>query len=242
MLKVRAVTAVERYGRPLVAQNFGLGTSRVHHRLNRQDHALGQLRALALAAEVRNLRRFMQLRPDAMPNKFPHHAEPVRFHELLNRRPNMPYRVAYLYLLDALVQRGLGYLEQLFQFRNQRITDRHRDGRVSVIPVEYYATVDGNDVSRFQRPLFRRDPVHDLFIDRRAQHARITVISLKRRYHAEFRDHLLRALLQVHRRTAGRHNALQVVENLADHLAAPPHLFDLFRRLADDPVLSKTHN
>jgi len=121
MFKVRAVTAVERYGRPLVAQNSGLGATRVHHRLNRQDHTFGQLRALALFAEVRNLRRFMQLRPDPVPYKFPHHAEPVRFHVLLDRRSNVSNRVADLYLLDTFVQRSFGYLEQLLQFRRQRL-------------------------------------------------------------------------------------------------------------------------
>src|ERR1035437_2726318 len=242
MFKVRAVTAVRRYGRPLVAQNLGLGTARVHHRLNRQHHAFGQLRALTLLAKVRNLRRFMQLRPDAMPHKFPYHAEPVRFHELLDRRAHVSDGVADLYLLDALVQRSLGHFEQLLQFRGQLLAHRHGDGSVSVIPIVNNSTVDGNDVSRLQRPLFRWDPVHDLFIDRSAQHTWIAVISLERRRGTEFRDQFLRGLLQVHRRNAGRHHRFQVVQNLADHLPAPPHLFDLFRRLADDPVFSKTHS
>src|SRR3982074_200440 len=102
MLKVRTVTAVERYGRPLIAQNLRLRTPRVHHWLDRQNHALRQLRALTLLAKVWNLRRFMQLRANAVPHKFPHHAEPVRFHVLLDRRPNVSDRVTNLYLLDSL--------------------------------------------------------------------------------------------------------------------------------------------
>src|SRR5580658_1980936 len=242
MFKVRAVAAVYGYGRPLVTQNFHLGTPRVHHRLNRQHHTLSQLRALALLAKVRDLRRFMQLGSDAMPNEVSHHAESVRFHVLLDRRPNVPYRVADLHLLDAFVQRSLGHLEQLLQFRGQFLAHRHRNGSVSVIPVADHAAVDRNDVSRFQRPLFRRDAVHDLFIDRSAQHTWIAVVSLERRRRSKLRNQFLGGLLQIHRGDARRHDRFQVVQNLADHLPAPPHLFDLFRRLADDPVFSRTHN
>src|SRR5258708_8123518 len=229
MLKVRAVTAVERYGRPLVAQNLGLRTPRVHHRLNRQNHAFGQLRALALLAEIRNLWRFMQFRPYTVAHKFSHHAEPVRFHVFLDRRPNVSHRVANLYLLDTLVERSFGHFEQFFQFRCQFLAYRHRDGCVSVIPIAYYSAVDGNNVTRFQRPLFRWNPVHHLFIDRSAQHTWIAAIPLERRRSSDLRDQLLTALLQAHGRHAGRHYTLPVVQNWADHLPAPPHLRDLIR-------------
>jgi len=111
MLEVRAVTAVYRYRSPLVAQHLGLWTTRVHHGLDCQNHALGQLRALTFFAEVRNLRRLVQLRSDTVTDKIPHHAEPVRFHQLLDRRSNVSDGVADLDLLDALVQRRFGYLE-----------------------------------------------------------------------------------------------------------------------------------
>jgi len=57
---------------------------------------------LALLAKVWNLRRFVQLGPDTMPNKLAHHAEPVGFHVLLDGRSYVSYGVADLYLLDAL--------------------------------------------------------------------------------------------------------------------------------------------
>src|ERR1700746_3190805 len=103
MFKVGAVTAVERYGRPFIAQNLGLGTPRIHHRFNRQNHAFGKFRALAPLAKVRNLRRFVQLRSDAVTYELSYYAEAVRFHVLLNRRSHMSNCVADLNLLDALV-------------------------------------------------------------------------------------------------------------------------------------------
>src|ERR1700686_4006012 len=113
MFEVGTVTAVERYGRPFVAQNLGLGTPRIHHRLYRQHHAFSQLRALALLAKVRNLRRFVQFRPNAVTYELSYYAEPVGFDVLLNRRSHVPNGVADLNLLDALVQRSLGHYEQL---------------------------------------------------------------------------------------------------------------------------------
>src|ERR1700688_2238551 len=127
----------------------------------------------------------MQLRPDAVTYELPNHAEPVRFHVLLDRRSHVPHRVADLVLLVALVQRSLGPLEQLLQLRRHYLAHGYRDRGISVITIENNSAVDGNDVSRFQRPLFRRDAMHDLFIDRSAEHTRITVITLERRSRSE---------------------------------------------------------
>src|SRR6267154_69700 len=148
MLEVCAVAAVERYGRPFIAQNLGLGTPRIHHRFDRQHHAFGQLRALALLAKVRNLRRFVQFGPNAVTYELSYYAEPVRFHMLLNRRPHVSNRVADLNLLDALVQRSLSYFEQLLQLRSYLFAHGNRNRSISVITIKNYAAVDGNDVAR----------------------------------------------------------------------------------------------
>src|ERR1700690_783907 len=144
---MRTVAAVERYGRPLVAQNSGPGTARVDHRLDRQHHAPGQLLAPALLAEVRNLGRFVQLRSNSVSNKIPYYAESRRFHVLLDRRSNMPNRVANLRLLDAFVERRFRHLEQLLQFTGERLADRHGNGCVSVVAVEDHSAIDRDNVT-----------------------------------------------------------------------------------------------
>src|SRR5208283_4867973 len=218
-----------------------LRTARVHHRLDRQHHALGQLGALAFLAEVRNLRRLVQLRSDAVPDKFPNYAEARRFHVLLDRRSNVPNRVANLHLLDAPIERCFGYFEQLLQFRREFVAYRYRNGGVSVIAVEDHTAVDRNDVARLEDPLFRRDPMHDLLVDRCAEHARIAVISLECRRCTQFRNQLLGGFRQVNRRYAGCDHTLQVIQHLANDVAAVPHLLNFRRRLADDLVVPKTH-
>jgi len=85
VFKVRAVTAVYCYGGPLVAQDLGLRSARVDHRLDRQDHAFGQLRALAFLPSLESA-ALRAAWSDTMPNKLAHHAEPVGFHVLLDGR------------------------------------------------------------------------------------------------------------------------------------------------------------
>ena len=103
-------------------------------------------------------------------------------------------------LLDPAVQRSFRNFQQLLQFRLQSVPDRHSDCCVSVVPVEYYSTIDRDDVSLFQQPFLRRNAVHDLFVHRCAQHTRIIVIPFECRLGAKFFDLLLGLSLQIHGR------------------------------------------
>src|SRR3989442_12621101 len=113
MLEVRAVAAIERHGGPFIAQYLGFRSTRIPHRLDRQYHAFGQFYALALLAEIRDLRRFVQLLPNSVSHKLAHHAETVCLDVLLDRRPDVPDRVADPRLLNSFVQRSFRNLEQL---------------------------------------------------------------------------------------------------------------------------------
>src|SRR5271169_4176244 len=83
MFKVRAETAVCGNRRPLVAQHARLGLAVIHHRLNRDDHALAQPRAVPARPEIWNLRLFVQTRADRMSHELTHDAESGSFHMLL---------------------------------------------------------------------------------------------------------------------------------------------------------------
>ena len=75
--------------------------------------------------------------------------------------------------------------------------------------------------------------MHDFFIHRRAQHARVIVVPFERRLGSEFLDLGLGRALQIHRRNPGLDQRLQVIEHLPDDVTAAPHLFDLTDGLAD---------
>ena len=68
-------------------------------------------------SEIRDLRLFVQLGPDAMSYKLPHHTEAVGFHKFLNRRAHVADRIADPHLLDAFVQRRFRDFQQLAQLR-----------------------------------------------------------------------------------------------------------------------------
>src|SRR5580692_3164053 len=113
MLEVRAETAVDRNRSPLVAQNSRLGLAVIHHGLDRDDHALAQSRSMAARPTIRNLRLFVQPRPDAVSYKLTHHAESGDFYMFLHRRAHIADRVADPRLLDSPVQRRFSHFEQL---------------------------------------------------------------------------------------------------------------------------------
>src|SRR5256885_5300233 len=104
MFKVRAETSVCGNCRPLVAQNPRFRLAEIHHRLNRENHAFSQSRAVSAGAVVGDLRLFVQPRSDAMPNELPHHAESRGFHMLLHRSTNIADGVADPGLLNAPVK------------------------------------------------------------------------------------------------------------------------------------------
>src|ERR1700758_827635 len=101
---MRAVTAVNGYCRPLHAQTLCCRASVVPHPFDRPPHACGQLGALAFVSEVRNLRRFVQLRPDPVSDELTNYAEARGLNVLLDRRTNGHDRVTDARLLDSLVQ------------------------------------------------------------------------------------------------------------------------------------------
>src|ERR1017187_3953610 len=105
MLKVRAETTVYGDRRPLIAQHSRLRLAVIHHRLNRDDHALAQLGAVSASPKVRNLRLLVQPRPNAVPNKLTHYAESRSLHMLLHGRAHIANRIPDPRLLDAAVQR-----------------------------------------------------------------------------------------------------------------------------------------
>src|SRR5580692_3528050 len=142
MLEVCTETAVYRHCRPLVTKNARLRFSEVHHGLDRQHHAFAQFRTVTASPEIRNLRLFVQARPDSVTYEFANHAESGGFHVFLNRRAHVSYRIPYSCLVDSSIQRFFGYDQQLAQFRLDRLTHRNRDRGIAVISLEHDTAVD----------------------------------------------------------------------------------------------------
>src|SRR5581483_10488534 len=169
-----------------------------------------------------------------MPNKLAYNAEAVCLNVFLHRRANIADGISDLRLLYRLVQRRFRYFEQLLALRGNFITYSNGNRRIAVISVQHHTAIDRNNVSGLQHPLRRRDPVHDLVIHRRAQHARIIVIALECRFGAEFLDLFFGGPLEIQRRHTRSNHRLQLVQDLADDVPAALHLFNLGLRFTND--------
>src|ERR1035441_7886857 len=95
MFEVGAVTAVFGHCRPLIVKYSRTRPTDVHHGLDRQDHAVAQLRPVPGGPVVRNLRVLVQLRTDAVPDELPHHTETVGLNHLLHGCAHVPNRIAH---------------------------------------------------------------------------------------------------------------------------------------------------
>src|SRR5208283_4171635 len=113
VLEMGAVAAVFGYSSPLVVQQPSAWLADVHHRLDRQHHAVAQLRTMPRSSVVRNLWFFMQPGADAVPDKLAHHAETIAFHVLLHRRPDIADGISRARRLNAPEQRLASHFEKL---------------------------------------------------------------------------------------------------------------------------------
>ena len=85
----------------------------VDHRLDRENVAFFDLRALARRAVVGNLRVFVHTAPDAMPDVVAHDRIAMRFRMLLHRPADVAQVFARATLLDRALQTLFGDANQL---------------------------------------------------------------------------------------------------------------------------------
>src|SRR2546423_15588949 len=97
-----------------------------------------------------------------------------------------------------------------------------------IVPFQPHADVDRDDVTLFDHSLFRRNAVHDLLIDRRADARREIVKALERGRRTWMRSNeIVGDLVQIHRRHARTHAPLKEMHRLREDLAATRHDLNL---------------
>ena len=231
---MRAVAAISGHCRPLIIEHTRSGLAGVHHRLDGQHHAIAQPRSVAASSKVRNLRLFVQLGSNAVSHKLTHYAETIGLNKFLHRCADIADGIPNSGCLNAAIERLLRNFEQLAQLRSEQSIDRNGHRRVTVIAIEDNAAIDGNNVSGLQRPLFRRNSVYDLFVDRSTKHARVIVITLESRLCAQFFDLALGCVLQIHRSRARLYQRAHFIEHFPDNAATAPHLVNFRCRFTNN--------
>ena len=133
---------------------------------------------------------------------------------------------------EAEVKRFLRHPQQIGSlFRNA--ANGHRDRRIPEEPVEQRAEVDRDDVALVQLAA-RGDAVDHLFVHRRADRRRISMVPLEGRLAATVTHARLGQRIEVRRSDAGRHYTLQLGEHIGHQRVGGPHALELRGRLADD--------
>ena len=102
-----------------------------------------------------------------MSDKLTNHRKTVRFNMLLDGARNIGNSVANPGLINPFLQRALCYLKQK---RNLWVNSSYRnsDCRISIKTFVVHAKIKRNNIALAQYFFSGRDPVHHLFIHRRA--------------------------------------------------------------------------
>src|SRR5229473_1354217 len=227
VLEVRRGAAVRCFRHPLIPHPH-FWTAGVHHRLDGDDHALLQPRAASLVTVVRQVGLVVHLRSDPVPHELTHHRKTVLLHPTLHRVADIPEPVARAHLVNRAVERFPGHIQHLPQ-RRLNLPHRDRDRRIRVVAVHFHPEINRDDIAFAQLPLRRRDPVNDLAVHRRAQHAGIAAISLERRLARPPSDFFLGKLLEVHRRDSRLYRASQRGQDFVNDKPGAVHFFQLLR-------------
>ena len=230
---MRRQAPVLRDRRPSVVQDSDLPAPHRHHRLDRQHHAGPQLRTTARIAEVRDLRLLVQGPPDPVTDEGADHREPVRLDVRLDRVRHVGESPPGPALLDGPVQALAGHVEELLDPRRYR-ADRQRERAVRIVPLDDTTEVQPDDVTLADLAPRRRDPVHDLFVDRDARRRREPAIALERGRRARAVDERLDVLVDLERRHPRANERAKPLHHPGQDVAGPPHERDLARRLEHD--------
>src|SRR5580704_5976972 len=224
VLEVRRWTAIGSFGDPFAA-HLHFRAAGIHHRFDGDDHAFLQTRPASRFSIVRKIGFIVHLRSDAVPHRLPHHRESVLLDPALHRVPDIAQPVARAHFIDRAIQRFAGHIQELLHLRAD-LSHGHGDGRIGVIAVDLHAEVDRNHFAFAQLALRRGNPVNDLAVHRRAQHAGIPAIPLERGLAGPAGDEPLGNSFEVHRRHSGFYFRPKLVQDFMHHLARAVHLFE----------------
>src|SRR3989442_14061585 len=104
VLAVRRGLAILRPHRPPVPVHYHFISAEVHHRFDRQRHAIPQHGPRPGLSEVRDLRLLVQRSPDAVAGEVSYHRESCRLHVLLDGCPDVSQPLARPGHFDRVVQ------------------------------------------------------------------------------------------------------------------------------------------
>ena len=204
MLKMRRGQPIGSGCGPAVIGHHHIVRAQIDHWLNREHHPLSQSRVPIQRQVIGHCGVFVQPAPDAVPDELPHHGKPESLDPALHRAANIAQASPGDRLFNALEQCLARHLEQ-FLFPVGNLADNARNGLIPVVPAQFRADIDADDIAIHQ-PAIAGNPVYHLLVDRNAGRGRIRdltlvqPIALKRGFCAVGADHFFGHLVQFPRR------------------------------------------
>src|SRR3954447_17098234 len=217
--------------RPLVVVDVDVRGAGGDHRLDRDRHALLQLRAAVGRDEIRHLRILVHRAPDAVADEAADDAEARALRDRLDGLGDVADRVPEAGLLDPGLQSRAADVQQPLRVRRDR-ADGERPGGVRHEAVEGDADVDRQDVAVPHRRL-AGNAVHHHRVRRQARRGRIALVALEGRRAPARADELLGDRVELAGGDAGGDALLQQRQRVGDDRTGGGHDLDLLLRLAD---------
>src|SRR6185437_3383122 len=121
---------------PAIGEDLHLVAPGIDHRLDGEEHAFAQHRALARTAEMHDGRRVVEHPADAVAAEIAHHREPVAFGEALNRVADIADRGAGLHHGDAAHHRLIGHLDQAAGLQGDAVADEIHAAGIAMPAIE----------------------------------------------------------------------------------------------------------
>ncbi len=221
VLELRGERAVARHRRPAVGKHLHVRAAEIDHRLDGEEHAGLEHRALALAADVNDVRLVVEEPADAVAAKIAHDAHVVRLDHRLDGGADVADHSAGADRGDAGHHRLIGDLDETFGAARHLAHEIHA-ARIAVPAVEHKRHVDVDDVALAQR-LVVGNAVADHVVDRGADRLAVAAIHQRRRQRAVIAREFEYELVELFGGDARPHLVDQKIEHFGDELARPAH-------------------
>src|SRR5690606_22067476 len=222
------------HGGPAVRQHLHRGLAQVHHRLDREEHARLQHRALAATAVVQNVGAVVKDPADAVAAEVAHHAHALGLDELLDGVADVAEGVPRLDLGQTQVQRLIGDVDQPLG-AGVDLADRIHAARIAMPAVDDDGVVDVDDVA-FLQDLVAGNAVADDVVDRGADRLGIALVAQAGGRAAVVQGELAHQIVQLARGHARLHMLADHVQRLGDQAAGLAHALEPFRVIYADFV------
>src|SRR2546423_15031906 len=229
MLEVRRTCPIDAHDSPPIRHRTRSRPTDIHHRLDRDREPRLQAYPPFRLAVIRHLWIFMESNTDSVTDEITHHTESRRLDDTLYCRTNVTNVVLGRRRFDSCGKRLLRHVQQSFRFGIYR-PNRYRRRRIGIVAIQLHADVDGDDVSFLDNAFLRRNAVHDLLVDRRANARREIVQSLEGRGRTRMRPaEIVGNLVEVTGRHARSDAPFEQSHGRRENLASPRHDLDLAR-------------